>query len=175
MSAIPDIHEIRPADFSAVEALYPKAFPEEDLLPLVSALLRQGRDVISLVATLDGVLVGHIALTSCRIEGVTERIALLGPLAVTPEWQGRGIGGALIRDSLERLKDQGFSWVFVLGDPGYYGRFGFQPETHLLPPYEIPEEWRTGWQSICLTGNKSAPGANLIVPPVWRNEALWQP
>ena len=187
MRVTPEIRQSHLLDEAALEALYPAAFPDENLLPLVRGLLRQDRDVLSLVACVEGRLAGHIALTFCAIDGMPAKVALLGPLAVTPQWQGCGIGGALIRAAVSGLRTRGVSWLYVLGDPGYYGRFGFRPEAHVAAPYDIPEAWRPGWQSMALapdTGRQEEgmagemairPAGTLIVPPVWRHEALWQP
>jgi len=61
----------------------------------------------------------------------------------------------------------------VLGDPAYYSRVGFAPETRVSPPYPLPEEWRAGWQSIALQETELK-GA-LEVPAPWRRAHLWAP
>lgn len=67
------------------------------------------------------------------------------------------------------------SHVFVLGDPAYYGRFGFAPERGVAPPYPMPEEWADAWQSVGLDGTDSPRRGTLNVPSVWRRESLWGP
>jgi len=170
-----DIRESGPGDRGAIEALYPEVFPQEDLLPLVRALLNEGATVLSLVALIDEAPVGHGIFTRCRIEGGDAPVALLGPVAVLPEMQKRGIGSALIRDGLTRLKTEGAAQVYVLGNPAYYGRFGFAPERHVVPPYALPERWRDAWQSVRLSGTHSRVGGRLTVPRPWRDPALWGP
>ena len=94
---------------------------------LVDAL-RETADYLSLVATIDERVVGHILFTPVTIEPAADRrIAGLGPMAVRPEHQRSGIGGQLIRAGLEECRRSGYSAVVVLGHPEYYPRFGFVP------------------------------------------------
>ncbi len=169
------IRESRPADLPALEALYPAAFPEEDLLPLVRDLLRQEAGVLSLVAAAGGVPVGHVVFTRGDLAGAPGVVALLGPLAVAPDRQGRGIAGDLVREGLRRLRADGVRQVNVLGDPAYYGRFGFAPDRTVLPPCPLPEDWSEAWQRLSLGDGGPLPGGRLELPPPWRNPALWQP
>ena len=159
------IRENIPDDAAALERLYSATFPDEDLLPLVSDLLDEEPSILSLVAIVDGVPVGHACFTGCAIAGTTNRAMLLGPVAVAPAFHGQGIGSALIRDGFTRLRNANVIQVFVLGDPAYYGRFGFMPSTDVLPPYTLPKEWRGAWQFVSL----SYPGEQLYgilsVPP----------
>jgi putative acetyltransferase len=170
-----EIRESLPADGPLIEKLYPAAFPDEDLLPLVLELLDEGPQVLSLVALVDRVLAGHVAFTMCGIAGQTNQVALLAPLAVAPERQRRGIGSALVRDGLQRLKAEGVVQVQVLGDPAYYGRFGFRPDDGVIPPYPLPEAWRSAWQSISLYDRRPPLRGILSVPRPWRQPALWAP
>lgn len=170
-----DIRESLPTDPEALKDLYPAAFPDEDLIPLLRDLLSEEDGVFSFVAISDGMLVGHIVLTMCGIAGRGEKVGLLGPLAVHPDVQRQGIGTALIREGLNRLKSEGAAQVQVLGDPAYYGRFGFQPDDNVTPPYDLPGEWQTAWQSLSLLGTKPGFGGTLSVPKPWRQPALWAP
>ena len=115
-----EIRESVPDDSAGIELLYPEAFPDEDLLPLVKALSKEAPTVLSLVGIIDSRLVGHIMLTKCGVVGARGIVALLGPLAVMPAWQSQGIGTAIVRAGLRRLKDAGVSQVYVLGDPALY-------------------------------------------------------
>ena len=157
-------------DRAALLALYPRAFPDEDLVPLVSSLLDGAHPVLSLAAITDSGLAGHIMFTLCG-----DRAALLAPLAVDPAQQRRGVGATLVREGFARLKRQGTAQVFVLGDPGYYSRFGFAPEARVLPPYPMPPEWANAWQSLALPGGTPVPPGPLELPPLWLQPALWQP
>lgn len=162
-------------DFAALETLYPAAFPAEDLLSLVSALLREPEDVVlSLVALTGATLVGHILFTVCGIRKREATVALLGPLAVAPAYQQTGVGAALIKAGLSQVKTYNVSRVLVLGDPVYYGRFGFAPESEIEPPYPLPEEWREAWQSIKLGETNSSFVGKLQVPPAWHEPTLWE-
>lgn len=170
-----DIRETGPDDLAALEALYPAAFPAEDLLPLVRDLLKEGAAVLSLAAVAGARPVAHVAFTTCGLTGGSDKAALLAPLAVAPDRQGRGIGSALVRAGLRRLARAGVAHVFVLGDPAYYGRFGFVPEHRVAPPYPLPAAWREAWQSLALDGAQAPPAGKLTVPRPWRDPKLWAP
>jgi len=153
-------------------ALYAGAFPQEDLLPLLRALAGR-EDVLALLARLGLDLVGHVAFTRCGVAGRPGGIALLGPLAVAPDRQRRGIGGALVREGLRRLSAQGVVRVQVLGDPAYCARFGFRPDAAVAPPYALPEAWRTAWQALGLRDGAAPFAGVLEVPAPWRRPSLW--
>jgi putative acetyltransferase len=163
-----------PEDIGAIEALYAAAFPGEDLLPLVRDLLDLKDGVISLVAPANGAVCGHIAFTICGIEAAPDKVALLAPLAVLPAAQKQGIGRALIQAGFERLERVGVDCVCVLGDPAYYGRFGFAREERIETPYPLPAEWRDAWQSVTLGDGSAALAGTLSVPAPWRQESLWR-
>ena len=163
------------ADLAALERLYAAAFPEEDLVPLVRQLAVIPDVAWSLVATDGAGISGHAALTQCGLSGSSSVAALLGPVAVEPTQQGRGIGTALIRDGLQRAKDGGVCRVLVLGDPAYYGRFGFRPEARVRPPFELPADWHDAWQSLRLAKHDLPGTVRLEVPAAWNDPALWAP
>jgi len=169
------IRESVPADSTALASLYRLAFPDEDLLPLVRTLLQDATDALSLVAVIDSRVAGNIIFTRCRLEGGTRRAALLAPLAVAPDQQKQGIGSALVRDGLERLREEGIEAVYVLGDPAYYGRFGFSSEDSVRTPCPIPPAWADAWQSLRLRDAPEASSGTLQVPGVWLDPALWSP
>lgn len=166
--------EIRPAlpsDAPAIESLYPRAFPDEDLVPLVRDL--RGSAAIAFVALSENDLVGHAAFTPCSIAGRPEKVGLVGPVAVAPDRQRQGIGSALLHAGLGHLSGTGTCRVYVLGDPAYYSRFGFESDEAVTPPYPLPEDWRGAWQSLGLSAHAPALRGRLSVPEIWRREALW--
>ena len=175
MTSALEIRTSNDDDRRALEALYPLAFTDEDLLPLVRELLDQGKPPLSLVALADGRLVGHVIFTPCSVARWAEPLSLLAPLAVTPESQGQGVGSALVRAGLARCLAAGATYAFVLGDPGYYARFGFAAERGVRTPYPIPAEWATAWQSVRLTDDAPPLEGTLQVPPPWQQRALWAP
>ena len=87
--------------------------------------------------------------------------------------QRRGIGSALVREGLQRLESAGPIQVYVLGDPAYYERVGFEPEAGVTPPYSLPEEWRRAWQSVSLHNTEQPPHGKLSVPQQLLQPALW--
>ena len=121
---------IRPeagADSRAVYAVNAAAFPTEAEAKLVDALRAAGRAIVSLVAVLDGRVVGHVLFSPVSVEtGESGDGARLAPVAVMPDLHRRGIGGALVRAGLAAVAAAGFRYCVVLGDPAYYSRFGFE-------------------------------------------------
>jgi len=93
--------------------------------------LREGSNYIpelALVAEADGRIVGHIMLTKTYITAVDSKFEalLLAPLSVALEYRSRGVGSKLVLESFELAKKLGYKAIFVVGDPAYYGRFGFK-------------------------------------------------
>ncbi|WP_323118214.1 GNAT family N-acetyltransferase [Burkholderia alba] len=101
---------------------------------IVAALRRAGQLAISLVAEDGDRLVGHVALSPVAISSGAAGWYGLGPISVTPDLQGSGIGSALLRAALAELPRIGGLGCVVLGEPGYYGRFGFAAHPGLLLP-----------------------------------------
>ena len=168
-----EIRESVPGESGAIESLYPEAFPDENLLPLVRDLLQDPAVATSLVGVINSRIVGHAIFTKCAVIGSNFSAALLGPLAIAPAWQRRGIGSAIVRTGLRRLEETDVSLLFVLGDPAYYGRLGFLPESLIRPPYPLPEEWDGAWQSQKLCDMGAAYSGELSVPEQWRQPSLW--
>ena len=127
-----------PRDAAAVRAVHMAAFPTSLEADLVEAVERAGDAVISLLAEQDGKVVGHILLSRMTVTGDGRAYRALGlaPVAVLPDAQGRGVGSALIRAALSRAGAEGEELVFVLGEPVYYRRFGFDPE--MAAPFASP-------------------------------------
>ncbi len=136
------------ADAAAIRAVCLAAFSSDAEARLLDALRAAGDcdPERSLVAEVDGTVVGQCLLTSMvleRSDGTqdADRIVALGPVAVVPERQRRGIGGALVRAALAQAEREGAGAVVLLGHPTYYPRFGFLPARAqgLLPPAPWPD------------------------------------
>jgi putative acetyltransferase len=126
-------------DFAAIHALTEQAFrghPHSDgSEPLIVQRLRAaGALTLSLVAEVDGALVGHVAVSPVAISDGTPGWYGLGPISVTPDRQRQGVGSALMRAALARLAAQGAAGCVLLGDPAWYGRFGFAARAGLVYP-----------------------------------------
>ena len=170
-----EIRESVEGDAGAIESLYPEAFPDENLLPLVRDLLRDAAVTTSFVGVVDSRIVGHAIFTKCGVVGSDVSTSLLGPLAVAPAWQRQGVGSAIVRAGLRRLEDMGVSLVFVLGDPAYYERLGFRPEPLVEPPFRLPAEYDGAWQSQSVGETMAPCSGRLSVPRQWLQPALWAP
>jgi len=96
-----------PGDWGAIESLYPEAFPDEDLLPLVRDLLPDTAVATSLVGTIDAQIVGHAIFTRCSIVGDSINAALLGPLLVAPARHRQGIGSAIVQAGFRAVTQPG--------------------------------------------------------------------
>ena len=108
---------------------------------IVEALRSAEALTLSLVAVEDsGEIVGHVAFSPVLIDGGDAGWFGLGPVAVKPDRQRRGIGARLVRNGLDRLRETGAHGVVVLGDPVYYGRFGFRVPSNLRLP-NVPAEY----------------------------------
>lgn len=124
------IRAATPRDREAIGLVEEHAFGQKSEAGLVDALVVDGDAVVELVAEEEGQVVGHILFSRLYVaEGRKKFPAVaLAPLAVEPSFHGTGIGGALIREAHLRLKDAGETLSVVLGDPAYYGRFGYTHE-----------------------------------------------
>lgn len=127
---LPLIRSETAADYAAIRQVNQRAFGQDGEAQLVDALRAGGYVRVSLVAEVDGQVVGHILFSDLPIAcgtGTVPAVAL-APMAVLPPWQRQGIGAALIRQGLEVCRAQGQRAVIVLGHPQYYPRFGFSPD-----------------------------------------------
>ncbi len=93
---------------------------------IVEALRAAGALAVSLVAEADGRVVGHVAFSPVTLSDGSQGWYGVGPISVLPECQRRGIGTALMREGLSRLRALGAEGCILVGDPAYYERFGFQ-------------------------------------------------
>jgi putative acetyltransferase len=99
---------------------------------IVNRLREAGAISVSLVAELDGRVVGHVAFSVVTIDGEDKGWYGLGPVSVSPEVQKLGIGSKLIREGLSQIKKKGARGCVLEGDPEYYQRFGFKNHPDLV-------------------------------------------
>ncbi len=136
-----EIREERPDDIAAVRELNRRAFGQDQEGNIVDALMANGAALLSLVATLNDRVVGHIMYSPVSIDG-KGRGAALGPMAVIPERQRQGIGSKLIEAGNQKLKDAGCPFIIVVGHADYYPRFGFRPasEHGIKCEWDVPDD-----------------------------------
>ena len=106
---------------------------------IVEALRSAGALTVSLVAEVDGHVVGHIAFSPVTISDGSNNWYGLGPVSVLPLYQRMGIGKALIQEGLSRLKELGAKGCCLVGHPQYYRKFGFENVAGLVVE-GVPEE-----------------------------------
>lgn len=142
-----------PGDVETIHALTAAAFLDaphsshtEHLV--VDALRAAERLTLSLVDERDGELVGHVAVSPVDVSDGTRNWFGLGPISVLPAWQGKGVGSGLMHAAIRRLRELDAGGCVLLGDPAFYGRFGFQAEPGLLLP-GVPPEY---FQALALHG-----------------------
>lgn len=132
-----------------IEAFGPGDGPE--IVGLITDLLGDptAQPLVSLVATVEEQIVGHILFTTVHIQPAQRSVvaAILAPLAVLPAYQNQGIGGLLINTGLQTFKSAGGELVFVLGYPTYYSKYGFFPARTrgFEPTYPIKPEQEDAW------------------------------
>lgn len=130
-------------DVPAIRRLSEAAFGGRLEAGIVDALRNVGAITLSMVAAIGGEVIGHALFTPVTLitNGPSLPLLGLGPVAVLPEYQGRGVGTLLIEACLEQLRQSGAAGVVVVGDPAYYARFGFIPAARwgLRAEMEVPE------------------------------------
>lgn len=140
----------QPADQSAIHAVHTAAFGPGRVGPVAEALLwdlllAAGDTIAELcfVCEVDSEVVAHAGVSRAHVDG--RRVVALGPIGVLPAHQGLGLGSALVRNLLAAAEAHAEQAVILLGDPAFYGRFGFE----LTEPYGIDArvpEWRPYFQ-----------------------------
>ncbi|MCO5129411.1 MAG: N-acetyltransferase [Xanthobacteraceae bacterium] len=124
-------------DGTAIGDVVSRAFGRDDEARLVAQLRRDGDATLSLVALAGDAVIGHVLLSPMS---APFRALGLAPLSVVPERQKQGVGTALMNVAISQARQDGWSAIFVLGDPVYYGRFGFRADLAIgfLSPYAGP-------------------------------------
>lgn len=126
-----------PADIHAIDSVTIAAFENHPFSQqteqfIIKALRAAQALTLSLVAEIDGQVVGHIAFSPVAISDGSPNWHGLGPISVLPAYQRQGIGKALMQEGLSRLKALGSNGCALVGDPGFYQRFGFKNIPELI-------------------------------------------
>ncbi len=143
------------ADSRAIEAVTTSAFlnaphTSHTEQHIVNMLRKAGKLAISLIAEADGTVIGHVAISPVSISDGASDWFGLGPISVIPEHQRRGVGSQLMREALHMLRERGASGCVVLGEPQYYGKFGFKADPNLVLR-GVPPEY---FQAISLDSSR---------------------
>jgi putative acetyltransferase len=153
-------------DFAAirevnVEAFKDHPFSEQTEHLIVEALRAAGALEISLVAEVDGRVVGHVAFSRASVGDASSGWYLLGPIAVLPECQGQGVGRSLIEAGLDGLRARGALGCVLVGDPDFYRHFGF---SHCpgITCHGVPDE-----NVLCLPFASEAPSGEIVHHPAF--------
>ena len=136
-----DIREEAPGDAEAIRDLNRRAFGQDQEGNIVDALRANGAALLSLVATVEHQVVGHILYSPASV-GDEVTGAALGPMAVLPEHQRHGIGSKLVEAGNRKLEDAGCPFILVVGHADFYPRFGFRPASAhgITCQWEVPDE-----------------------------------
>ena len=162
----------RPSDQPAIADVVAAAFESQAEARLVDAIRASAHFIpeLSLVAEIDGQVVGHVMISHATLagDGREHRIAMLSPLAVAPAFQGRGVGSALVREATARADARGEPLVVLEGSPRYYGRLGFEHSVKYgieidLPSWAPPE----AAQVLRLSGYHPSLRGRVIYPPAF--------
>lgn len=153
MNAPIEIRPERAQDIDAIARLTEAAFANEvhsshTEQHIVNALRRAGQLTVSLVAVRGDEVIGHVAISPVTVSSGTVGWYGLGPISVVPGWQGQGVGSALMSAALATLRRLGGVGCVLLGEPAYYGRFGFKAEPGLVLP-GVPAEY---FQALAFEG-----------------------
>jgi putative acetyltransferase len=119
------VRDESPGDWKAIYQVISSTFGRLSEAELVGALREAGDGIVSLVADDDGQIIGYVLLS--KMDAPFSALAL-APVSVIPPRQRSGIGSALIKRAVSKARDEGWAAIFVLGNPNYYKRFGFDQE-----------------------------------------------
>ena len=143
-----------PEDVRAIDVVNLSAFQGEAEARLVSAIRGSAEFIpdLSLVAELNGRIVGHLLLSKVKLQHGNDgkTVLALGPMSVVPSQSHRGIGSALIQAAIGRAKDMRYVAIIVAGQPDYYGRFEFQPAANwgLTSNLRLPADALTAMELV---------------------------
>jgi putative acetyltransferase len=153
------IRQEQHGDVAAIRSVHVASFPTSEEARLVDLLRDAGRLQVSLLAEVDGTVVGHVAFSP-----VTTATGIIGtglaPVAVMEAYRRQGIAHRLIREGLEACREEGISWAVVLGEPAYYSRFGFRAASE----FGLSDEYGggTAFQALELIPGRLPVGGGLL-------------
>ncbi|MDG0811069.1 GNAT family N-acetyltransferase [Cohnella rhizosphaerae] len=135
-------------DIDAVRQIHLAAFGGREDESRLADRIRESAGFVpelSLVAEADVRVVGHMLISKAELvdgQDATDTL-VLAPIGVLPDAQGRGVGGALIREGIHRAEEMGYKLIFLIGHPSYYPRFGFKPAVDsglVLMQFDVPDD-----------------------------------
>ena len=179
MTDLAIIRAARPDDYPSIRVVVQDAFADEGgvVADLVD-LLRDhpcGRDGLVCVADVAGTVVGVVMVTRSRLDALEQLIdvAVLSPLAVAGDWQGRGLGRRLVEQACSAAREAGFPLLFLEGDPALYVRLGFvaaKPLGFRKPSIRVPDE---AFQVMVLPCHEPwMTGTLVYAEPFWDLDAV---
>ncbi|MHC4302009.1 MAG: GNAT family N-acetyltransferase [Planctomycetota bacterium] len=131
-------------DEAAIRGLNEQAFGQPDEANLVDALRKRGAVVLSMVATDNDQVIAHVLFTKATVTEADSQFRTLGlgPMAVLPSYQRKGIGSRLLRSALDKCRELDYDAVVVIGHPEFYPRFGFVPARlkGIRCEFDVPDE-----------------------------------
>ncbi|MFC1967399.1 GNAT family N-acetyltransferase [Chloroflexota bacterium] len=162
-----------PEDMAAVHTVNQQAFGQPNEAGMVDKLRNRGALTVSLVATQDDEIIGHIAFSIVKVEAENSHFEAitLAPVAVLPAYQRQGIGSQLVRAGLEECRKLGHEIVVLAGHPEHYPRFGFVPARPkgVDCEVEVPEE---AWMVLELSEGALAGRRGRVKFPPEFHEAM---
>jgi putative acetyltransferase len=171
------VRAARPSDLTAIRDVHLDAFGDEGLVvaDLALALIadESAKPLLALVAERNGVVVGSVIFSAVHIDGnASHPSRILAPLAVATPMQRTGAGRRLVEQGLAMLREECVDLVFVLGNPGYYARYGFRANHRVRAPYDL--RYPQAWMALSLQGTDvSAMEGQLVCPQSLHRAELW--
>ena len=155
-----------PGDYDSIRDILIAAFADQPYSHqtehlIVEALRADDALTVSLVAEVDGNVVGHIAFSSVKIGGKDCGWLGLGPVAVSPSHQRRGMGQALVNEGMKIIRNMGAQGCVLVGAPAFYRRFGFE-HNPALRMEGVPPEFL-----LCLPIGQQMPEGSVTHHPAF--------
>ena len=168
-------------DLPAVLQLHRAAFPAgevEQILQVVNELWSVNTDATHsalhwVITAPKQTIVGHLSLSSITTQDGQMLSWILAPLAVAPAHQGQGLGSEMVHHAIGHAMNSHQPRILVYGDPGFYGRFGFdrKPAINYNPPFALTQPM--GWQGIISRGKELQQPVDMRCHPALMQAQLW--